>query len=479
MSQPPPTPQGPPPYARFDPPAPDVSPPRPGRRPGRRALVAGGVVAVLLGLGAALWPTSGSDKPARQEAADAKPKPSPTTTSTAATVGWQVPTPAVGTGPTARIQSGDGSWLTPTAYVVGTPDAVTAYKRDTGTRAWSVPLSGNICGASRTQTSAGQIAVSWAREKELRAPCTEFGVIDLGTGRFLWRTSLPRKTATPGLRMSVAVTNDVAAVGWPGQDAPGASAGFAIDNGKRIWTAPAKGCTSEAHAGGDELLTLSVCGQRYKVGTRNPRTGAMTWRYTAPPSTRDAWIASASPLVVALSASDSAPGDERLVSVSDQGRELATWKTTAKRYTTGCTYTGADCGAVITTPTTLYLATRNGAGSNSIEAYNIRTGARTWDYTAGDDRTLVPLHAQGQDLIVSMLPRMKQGSRLLRLGPDGSAKLLMRMTDEIAPSDDQMVDSALRAPAYYRDGALYLHHPGAYEFWGGPMVMQLTTRTGR
>ncbi|MFE5842074.1 PQQ-binding-like beta-propeller repeat protein [Streptomyces niveus] len=440
--------------------------------------MAGGVVAVLLGLGASLWPTSGSDKPARQEAADAKPKPSPTTTSTRAAVGWQVPTPAVGAGPTARIQSGDGSWMTPTTYVVGTPDAVTSYKRDTGERAWSIPLSGNICGASRTQNGAGQVAVAWAREKELRAHCTEFGVVDLATGRFVWRTSLPRENATPGLRISVAVTNDVAAVGWPGDGAPGASAGFTVGTGERIWTAPAKGCTSEAHAGGKELLTLSLCGQKFKVGTRDPRTGAMTWRYTAPPSTKDAWIASSSPLVVALSASDSEPGDERLVSVSDQGRELATWKTTAKKYTTGCTYTSADCGAVITTPTTLFLATRNGAGSNSVEAYDVRTGARTWKYSAGDDRTLVPLHTEGQDLIVSLLPRVLQGSRLLRLGPDGSAKLLMRMADEVTPSDDQMVDDKLRAKSYYRDGVLYMHHPGAYEFWGGPMVMTLTTDAG-
>ncbi|WP_405824539.1 PQQ-binding-like beta-propeller repeat protein [Streptomyces sp. NBC_00838] len=436
--------------------------------------MAGGVVAALLGLGATLWGTSGSQEPARQKAADARVKPSPSQTSTAAAVGWQVPTPAVGTGPDARIQSGDGSWLTSTTYVVGTPDAVTAYRRDTGKQAWSIPLSGNICGASRTQNAAGQVAVAWAREKKLRAHCTEFGVVDLATGRFLWRTSLPRKNATPGLRISVAVTSDVAAVGWPGQGGPGASAGFALSTGKPIWAAPAKGCTSEAHAGGKELLTLSMCGQRYKVGTRDPGTGAVTWRYTAPASTRDAWIASASPLIVALSASDTAPGEERLVSVSDQGRELATWKT-GEKYETGCGYTRADCGAVITTPTTLYLATRNGSGSNSVEAYDVRTGARTWQYTAGDDRTLVPLHTDGQDLIVSMLPSTLDGSRVLRLGPDGSAKLLMRMPDEVTPPDDELVDSGLRAQAYYRDGTLYMHHAGSYEFWGGPMVMKLTT----
>ncbi|MFD9867529.1 PQQ-binding-like beta-propeller repeat protein [Streptomyces niveus] len=429
---------------------------------------------LLLALGATLWGMPDSQEPAPQKATDAKPKLSPTKTSPAAAVGWQVQTPAVGTGPDARIQSGDGSWITSTTYVVGTPDAVTAYRRDTGKRAWSIPLSGNICGASRTQNVAGQMAVAWAREKKLRAHCTEVGVVDLATGKFLWRTSLPGENTTPGLRMSVAVSNDVAAVGWPGQRGPGASAGYAIGTGKPLWTAPAKGCTSEAHAGGKELLTLSLCGQKYKVGARDPRTGAMTWRYTAPVSTRDAWIASASPLIVALSASDAAPGDERLVSVSDQGREQVTWKT-GEKYETGCGYTRADCGAVITTPTTLYLATRNGSGSNSVAAYDVRTGTRTWHYTAGDDRTLVPLHTDGQDLIVSMLPSALDGSRVLRLGPDGTAKLLMRMADEVTPPDDEMVDRGLRAQVYYRNGALYTHHAGSYEFWGGPMVMKLTT----
>lgn len=469
MSQPPPTPYSPPPYARFDPPQPGAP------DPGRCGLVAGGVVALLLAIGVTLLATAGSEEePGPQETAHARPTPSPTQTSTAATVGWTVPTPPVGTGPDTRIQSGDGSWITPTTYVVGTPDAVTAYRRDTGNQAWSIPLSGNICGASRTQTAAGQVAVAWTREKELRAHCTEFGVIELATGKLLWNTSLPKERATPGLRISVAVTNEVAAVGWPGQDGPGASGGFAIDTGKRIWTTPAKGCTSEAHAGGDQLVTLSMCGQRYKVGERDPQTGAMTWRYTPPPSTKDAWIASSSPLVVALSTSDTAPGDERLVSVSDRGRELATWKTTAKRYATGCTYVRADCGAITTTPSTLHLATHNGNGGNQVEAYNIRTGAKRWEHTVGD-RTLVPLHTDGQNLIVSMLPNALEGSQVLRLSPDGSAKLLMRMADEVTPSDDELVDSGLRAQAYYRDGALFMHHAGSYEFWGGPLVMKLIT----
>ncbi|MEU0952576.1 PQQ-binding-like beta-propeller repeat protein [Streptomyces niveus] len=285
--------------------------------------------------------------------------------------------------------TGDGAWLTSKAYVTGTADGVTGYVPATGKELWSIPLSGRICAASRTQTTAGYVAVAYAEGRDVDSRCTDVAVIDLNKGTASWQATLPKGT-TKGLRMSVAVSGDTVAVGWPGEELRGESVGYRISTGKKLWSAPPSGCALEEQAGGAELVTISVCGRDSEIGKRDPETGKLSWRSTAPKGTTDAWIVSASPLVVALNTDQTGyqSGADRLVSLSEGGCVQATWetheedpKTKRARYVAGCGYTQPGCGAVVVSDSTLYMATlADVSDANKIIAFDVKTGKEKWSY---------------------------------------------------------------------------------------------------
>lgn len=88
--------------------------------------------------------------------------------------------------------------------------------------------------------------MAYAEGKKRTSRCTEFAVIDIDQGELAWKVSLPRERATLGLRMSVAVSGGIAAIGRPGYDDLGGSAGYKISTGKTLWSAPPRGCAADA-----------------------------------------------------------------------------------------------------------------------------------------------------------------------------------------------------------------------------------------
>ncbi|MFF8847631.1 PQQ-binding-like beta-propeller repeat protein [Streptomyces sp. NPDC015127] len=440
------------------------------------------VVALTLVAGGVIWFASQTEETAHSVAGEKPKKPSPTRISTDGQKVWSVAAPVAGSGLEDRTVSAQGAWLTPDIYATGAPDAVTGYNPDSGKEQWSIPLSGNICAASRTQTRNGYIAVAHSKAKKVRSRCTEFALIDIDEGTTVWRASIPEAKATLGLRMSVAVSEDVAAAGWPG-----GSAGYRISDGQQLWDAPAPGCDSDEHTGGAQLITLSVCGSIQKVGHRDPRTGKATWRY----STRatDAWVASAEPLIVALNTGQLYEQwhANRLVAVSAQGRAQATWEI-GEKYVTGCDDQSPACGAVVTTKDTLYLATDNFHDVNSITAFDIRTGRTKWTYTPDTklSRVVAPIQGDGAGLIAYMLPTSLRGSEVLYLAAeDGKPTLLMKTPDGAvggdaslaSPPENAMFAKEAPDPAYFADGRLFLHYSGSFNLdTGAPMTMMLGTR---
>lgn len=283
-----------------------------------------------------------------------------------------------------------------------------------------------------------------------------------------WQTSLPRERATRGLRMSVAVAGDIAAIGWPGEESSGGSAGYRISTGKQLWSAPESGCRSDEHAGGTVLVTLSMCGDRYRAGTRNAQTGKINWLYTAPRGTADAWIPSTAPLIVALSDSPENIEASHLVSVSPKGEEQATW-TTGRKYHAGCSNTRPDCGSVIAHGSTLYLATRVTAvdgPDSTVRAFDVRTGRATWSYTPPRTdlaRTVLPIQARGNALIAYLPPAGLDGAEVHQLS-GGKSTLLMRREDDFIgdPPEDDMIGEDVGEPVHFADGRLFLHTRGEY-----------------
>ncbi|WP_307717026.1 PQQ-binding-like beta-propeller repeat protein [Streptomyces sp. V4I23] len=416
------------------------------------------------------------------------PAPSPKSSSTEGKVAWEVAAPAAEQD--GRTVSAPGAWLSGTTYATGVSDGVTGYDVASGTEQWSIPLSGDICQASPTRTSNGYVAVAYRTGKQTESSCTQFAVIDITKGRVVWRTALKTTLKPRGLGMSVAVTDQVAAIGWPttaeAATAAGGSFGFELNTGKTVWTAPAPGCDGDEHVGGKVLVTHSLCGGNWKGGThrvghREPATGKVTWRYTT--RATDAWIVSADPLIVGVNSGpfeQDAP--DRLLSVSTQGKVQATWKS-KDTYATGCTGQHRRCGGVLTTPGTVYLATDDFHNANSIHAFDTATGKRKWSFTpdTGLSRVLVPVQADRNGLTVHMQPTSNRGSEVIRLAAaDGKSTQLMKMPDagigETTP-DYEMVNDLVEDPLHYADQRLFVHRRGQFNYFiDAPMTMVLTTR---
>lgn len=241
-------------------------------------------------------------------------------------------------------------------------------------------------------------------------------MIDLNKGEMVWQTSLPER-ATKGLRMSVAVSGDTVAVGWPGEEDRGGSAGYRISTGKKLWSAPPSGCASEEHAGGTALVTISVCGRDSKVG--------------------------------------------------------------GTRYVAGCGYTQPNCGAVMVTGSTLYMATHDFSDSNKIVSFDIKSGKEKWSYRPATEvfQTLIPVQTQGEGLVVHSSESTLRGSELLHLVGDGTPKRLLKREDGLdtqRPEAD-MLDSDVRDRPYYADGRLFLHYSEPYFYSTKLLTVVLTT----
>ncbi|MFJ6947897.1 PQQ-binding-like beta-propeller repeat protein [Streptomyces wuyuanensis] len=384
-------------------------------------------------------------------------------------------------GHTSRMVLAPGSWVTDTHYASGAADAVQGYLTATGKPAWTVPLDGSICEASRDITSTGKVAVVWAAAKKVRSRCTEFGVIDVNQGRLLWRASIPAGKAGLGLDLNVGISEEIAAVGGPD-----GTLGFAVGSGKQVWDEPLEGCLAEEHVGGRELFTMLSCPGEFRVAKRDPQTGRATWQYSVPKGYRGAWIVSGDPLVLAVTTKSDLIDADRLLTVSADGEVQATIDLGGENYTAGCADNDGTCDATVTTKDTVYVAANpvGFSSANHIAAFDIRTGQRKWTSTAPSTHeggTFIPIRAEGDGLIAYLEPTTRRGSHVVQFAPaDGKQTALLRMPDRLmaGASESGLIDAEVPDPALFRDGRLYLHRSGAFNEYTADSPMTLVLGTG-
>lgn len=373
-------------------------------------------------------------------------------------------------------QDADGSWVTSRSYASGAFFAVHGYDLDSGKQTWSVPLDGNLCGASRAVTSKGFVAVVFAGSKKAYSKCTEVAVIDINQGRKVWQKSVPE--ATLGLDLSVAVSENFAAVGWSGDE----SWGFAVDTGKTVWNSPPTGCGYEEYLGVRTLTGIAFCsGDRFEVSQRDALTGKPSRTVKLPAGLRSAYLASADPLVVAAYVGDEDnPSDaNRLLTFDTDGSLKATIEIGG--YVPGCR-SGSGCGAVAAAKDTVYLASRRAdiLSGNHIAAFDASTGQRRWTVDGLDGAEMLPLRTDDAGIIAySDAGPGRDGSGVLHLAAaDGQQKVLLTQPDgpEVSNATSQMASPGMREPIIYEDGRLFFHRTYGFFVAGGPLSYAFTTR---
>ncbi|MFF0425983.1 PQQ-binding-like beta-propeller repeat protein [Streptomyces sp. NPDC004520] len=376
-----------------------------------------------------------------------------------------------------------GSWLTDKSFVKPGVNSLVAYDLDKSTVQWTLPLTGQVCGASRHVTADNRTAILFEAAKRT-APrfyqnCTEVGVVDLNTGKLLWSTSVTGGTAGDGKARFSEVTLSGTTVAAGGTDG---GAAFDLANGNPRWKPQAndQNCYDLGYGGGEGLVAVRKCGSydnpSVLIQNLNPTTGAPVSQYKMPPGAKYASVVSTKPLVVAADVGDSAgdgSGISDFFSIDEKtGKLKAKITADADQYAARCRSTKVEaCSQALVGNGRLYVPTEEHEGStgdfgsetNEIIAFDLATGRTVPEKAdAGDKYTFVPLRMDGGNLIVYKAPPYDKGGRIVSV--DGGT---MKETLLLENPADKSVHNA--ETSFSLNGSEMLYGNGRF-FISGTMV---------
>ncbi|MFD6891083.1 PQQ-binding-like beta-propeller repeat protein [Streptomyces sp. NPDC059957] len=337
-----------------------------------------------------------------------------------------------------------GSWITDTTYAKSDMAKIVGYNLADGSKKWEIPLDANVCAASRW-VSDNKTAILFDEAMptaEKKYPqCRQVGVIDLNTGKLLWKATAKSQTGgdKPVVLAEVTVSGQTVAAG-------GLSGGAAwnLADGKVLWSPKmdADRCGDLGYAGGPALAVIRRCGRStgYTLSAQvlDPVTGAQKSSYKLPEGLEFAQIVSAKPLIVAAdvnNTSKNAIGVSDLFVLDDAGQLKARIPLTSGNYNPECGATGVeDCTNMVIGNGKLYLPTEEHKGTsdsgrtNEIVSFDLETGKLTADRAdAGERYTIYPLRMDGSNIIAYKVPPYDGGGQVVSIdGKTMKETLLMQ-----------------------------------------------------
>ncbi|MFE7580959.1 PQQ-binding-like beta-propeller repeat protein [Streptomyces gardneri] len=392
---------------------------------------------------------------------------------TQAKLTFQLPKPGV-----PDVTDVSGSWVTDKAYVKTGVNSLVAYDLAKGTPVWTLPLTGQICGTSRHLTADNKLAILFEASKRV-APryyqqCTEVGVVDLGTGKLLWSTSVTGGSAGDQKARFGEVTVSGKTVAAGGNDG---GAAFDIANGNPRWKPQAndEDCFDLGYGGGEGLVAVRKCGpydsQYVLIQNLNPMTGAPLSQYKMPAGVKYASIVSTKPLVVAADVGDSAgdgSGISDFFSLDEKtGKLKAKITADADQYAGRCRSTKVEsCTKILVGNGRLYVPTEEHEGAsgeygdetNEVIAFDLATGRTAPEKAdAGDKYSLVPLRMDGGSLIAYKAPPYDKGGRIVSIdGVTMKETLLLENPADATVNDIENSFSPDYSEILYRDGRVFM-----------------------
>ncbi|MFD6345948.1 PQQ-binding-like beta-propeller repeat protein [Streptomyces roseolus] len=370
----------------------------------------------------------------------------------------------------------DGSWLTDKTFVKTGVDSVVGYDIDKGTVSWTIPLPGQVCGASRHKTEDNKVPVLFEEKKRV-APryyqsCNQIGMLDLNTGKLLWSASVSGGGDEKARFSEVTLGGGTVAAG-------GTDGGAAFDaaTGKVLWKPQSndQGCYDMGYGGGAGLVAVRKCGkygaQTVSVQNLDPKTGKPLSEFKMPQGVEYASVVSTKPLVVAANVGDAADDGSSIsdfFSIDEKTGKLRT-KITANpdRYAAECGATSVEeCSQALVGDDRLYLPTEEHEGStgeygdetNEIVAFSLADGKMAPEKAdAGDGYVLMPLRMDGGDLIAYKVPPHDKGGQLVSVhaGTMKSTLLLENPSDKANRSIESSF-SITGAELLYADGRFFI-----------------------
>ncbi|MFD3664346.1 PQQ-binding-like beta-propeller repeat protein [Streptomyces sp. NPDC058659] len=371
-----------------------------------------------------------------------------------------------------------GSWTTDKAFVKTGVNSVVGYDRDKGTVLWTLPLTGQVCGASRHMTADHKVAILFESTKRVAPryyqPCTEVGMVDLGTGKLLWSSSVTGGSAGDAKARFSEVTLSGQTVAAGGTDG---GAAFDAANGNPRWKPQAndQDCFDLGYGGGAGLVAVRKCGpyesQYVLIQNLNPTTGAPLSQYKMPTGVKYASVVSTKPLVVAADVGDSAgdgSGISDFFSIDEKtGKLKAKITADADQYGARCRSTKVEsCTQALVGNGRLYVPTEEHEGStgeygdetNEIIAFDLATGRTVPEKAdAGDTYTLVPLRMDGGDLIAYKVPPYDKGGRVVSInGGTMKETILLENPSEKSTRETERSFGVTGSEYLYADGRFFV-----------------------
>ncbi|MGW0556119.1 outer membrane protein assembly factor BamB family protein [Streptomyces sp. NPDC002926] len=383
-------------------------------------------------------------------------------------VAFQLPEPA-----RTDLTSVKGSWVTDKAYVKPGVNSLVGYDAAKGTPLWTLPLAGQICAASRHLSEDNKAAIVFEAAKRTPPknyqPCTEVGVVDLGTGKLLWSKSVTGASSGDGKVKFTEVTQSGTTVAAGGTDG---GAAFDLNSGAVRWkpTTNAEGCYDMGYGGGPALVAARKCGSydnpQVIIQGLNPANGTPLFSYKMPPGVGYASVISTKPLVVAADVGDTGSGGiSDFFSLDDKGALRAKISATGDKFQARCGSTEVEtCQKVVVGNGRLYLPTADHEGTgeygdtNEIVSYDLATGKPTSDRAdAGDRYTMFPIRMDGGNIIAYKWPPYDKGGQIVSI--DGSTfkqTVLMDNPADKAVREAETSFSTDFAEYRYANGRLYV-----------------------
>jgi hypothetical protein len=379
-------------------------------------------------------------------------------------VAFQLPEPA-----REDLMSVVGSWVTDKAFVKPGANSIVGYDVGKGSPLWTTPLPGQICAASRHVTKDNKTAIVFEAAKrtapEFYQPCTEVGVIDLGTGKLLWSKSVTGGSSGDKKSQFTEVTlsgNTVAAGHLAG------SAAFDLTTGAVRWkpTEDADKCRDIGYGGGEALVAVRRCGpygnETVTIQPVNPDNGTPLSSFKMPSGVEDARVVSTKPLVVAADV-----GDTGVYGISDffsidakTGQLRAKIAAPGDKYEARCAASDGveGCQFVLVGNDRIYLPTAEHDGTNEIISFDLATGKGTSDRgDAGERYKSLLLRMDGGNLIVYKWPPYDKGGQVVSIdGGTFKETVLMENPADKTTRQAEIANSVIGSEYRYADGRLFI-----------------------
>ncbi|MFE1791856.1 PQQ-binding-like beta-propeller repeat protein [Streptomyces sp. NPDC059525] len=441
-------------------------------------IVGAAVLAMALIIGGGFWYTSGDGGGDNPPAVSASGSPDP---KAPALAGSEKPpanpkskplVSATTQVPGSEVIGVDGSWLTDTTYVKSDLGKVVGYNLVDGGKKWELPLGANVCGATK-HISDNKTAILFEEgppTADKKYPqCTQAGVIDLNTGKMVWKSTA--KSATGGDK-PVAFTEitlsgqTVAAGGLYG------GAAWNLADGKPLWTpkTDAQGCYDLGYGGGEALAVLRKCGgnsdETLYAQALDPVSGAPKYSYKLSAGIEWAGIISTKPLVIAANVGNTAKNATNvsdLFVLDDAGQLKARIGLSAGSYAPRCPATEVEqCTNMVVGNGKVYLPSYEHQGSsptgrtNEIVSFDLETGKATSDRAdAGEKYVMYPLRMDGSNIIAYKVPPYDNGGQVVSL--DGKTmKETLLMQNPAAGRDQEAGFAPDRSEIRYHNGRLFM-----------------------